>query len=152
MTGPFRGRRGTITVALSTQERAILRGLPEFLDGLGDGDSDPAAARLNPSAYPDDPAADADFRNLVEDDLARSRASDRKRFLDTLSAESIDEDDAQAWLRVLGDARLALAARMGIQDEQWEDDRSLAESSEGATLHYLSYLQDSLIRALSSAL
>jgi len=53
---------------------------------------------------------------------------------------------------VLGDARLTLAARMGIEQEGWEDDRSLAESREGEMLHYLSYLQDALIQVLSAAL
>jgi hypothetical protein len=53
---------------------------------------------------------------------------------------------------VLGDARLTLAARMGIDHAGWEDDRSLAESRDGAMLHYLSYLQDALIQVLGAAL
>ncbi len=61
-------------------------------------------------------------------------------------------EDAQIWMRVIGDARLALAARMGIEDEAWEEDRSLAESSEGAMLHYLGYVQDALVRLLNTDL
>ena len=53
---------------------------------------------------------------------------------------------------MLGVARLALAARVGIGQEGWEDDRSLAESRDGAMLHYLSYLQDALIQVLSATL
>jgi hypothetical protein len=41
---------------------------------------------------------------------------------------------------------------MGIEQEGWEGDRSLAESRDGAMLHYLSYLQDALIQVLSTAL
>jgi hypothetical protein len=69
-----------------------------------------------------------------------------------VDAGSISDDDAQMWLRVLGDARLTLAARMGIDEEGWEDDRSLTDSRDGAMLRYLSYLQDALIQVLSAAL
>ncbi len=152
MSVPFRRRDGTIEVALTAQERAVLHTLPETLDNLGPSDADPAAARLHPPAYPDDPAADAYFREMTEDDLAKARAADRSRFAETVDAGSMSDDDAQMWLRVLVDARLTLAARMGIEQEGWEDDRSLAESRDGAMLHYLSYLQDALIQVLSAAL
>jgi hypothetical protein len=148
----FRRRDGTIEVAFTPQERAVLRTLPETLDNLGTSDVYPAAARLYPSAYPDDPAADAYFREMIEDDLAKDRAADRARFAETVDAGSMSDDDAQIWLRVLGDARLTLAARMGIEQEGWEDDRSLAESLDGAMLHYLSCLQNALIQVLSAAL
>lgn len=152
MSVHFRRRDGTIEVALTPQERAVLHTLPETLDNLGTSDTDPAAARLHPPAYPDDPAADAYFREMTEDDLAKARAADRARFAETVDAGSMSDDDAQMWLRVLGDARLTLAARMGIEQGGWEDDRSLAESRDGAMLHYLSYLQDALIQVLSTAL
>ena len=152
MSVHFRRRDGTIEVALTAQERAVLHTLPETLDNLGTADADPAAARLHPPAYPDDPVADAYFREMIEGDLAKARAADRSRFAETVDAGSMSDDDAQMWLRVLGDARLTLAARMGIEQEGWEDDRSLAESRDGAMLHYLGYLQDALIQVLSPAL
>ncbi len=152
MSVPFRRRDGTIEVVLTAQERAVLHTLPETLDNLGTSDVDPAAARLHPPAYPDDPAADAYFREMTEDDLAKARATDRSRFAETVDASSMSDDDAQMRLRVLGDARLTLAARMGIEQEGWEDDRSLADSRDGAMLHYLSYVQDALIQVLSAAL
>ncbi len=152
MSVPFRRRDGTIKIALSGQERAVLHTLPETLDNLGTSEVDPAVARLHPSAYPDDPTADAYFREMTEDDLAKARAVDRSRFTKTVTADSMSDDDAEVWLRVLGDARLALAARMGIERDDWEDDRSLAESRQGVMLHYLSYLQDALIQVLSATL
>lgn len=152
MSPPFRRHGGTIKLALTAQERAVLHTLPQTLDNLGTPDVDPAVVRLHPPAYPDDPVADAYFREMTEDDLAKDRAADRSRFTETVSADSMSDDDAEIWLRVLGDARLTLAARMGIEQDDWEDDRSLAESREGAMLHYLSYLQDALIQVLSAAL
>lgn len=152
MTAPFRRSGGEITLLLSRRERAVLRMVPELLDSVGDVDADPAAERLHPAAYPDDPAADADYHEMVDGDLARARAADRRRFTETVDDEKIALDDAQTWMRVVGDARLALAARMGIDDEEWEDDGSLAQSSEGAMLHYLGYIQDALIRVVSADL
>jgi hypothetical protein len=89
---------------------------------------------------------------LVQGDLDRARTADRNRFLDTVSQESISEEDAEVWLRVVGDARLALGARLGITDDEWERDHSLTESSEGAALYYLGYIQDALARALTAGL
>ena len=43
-------------------------------------------------------------------------------------------------------------AFLTFEQEGWEDDRSLAESRDGAMLHYLGYLQDELIQVLSAAL
>ena len=152
MSVPFRRRGGNIKIGLTEQERAVLRTLPVALAEVEKAADDPAAARLHPTAYPEDPTAETDYREMVEDDLARARAIDRERFTETMAAATMNDDDAQTWLRVLGDARLVLAARMGIEHENWEDDRSLAESRDGALLHYLSYLQDSLIQVLSAAL
>lgn len=152
MSAPFRKKGRGIRLALSDEERAVLRTIPEALARLGAPGADPAAARLHPAAYPDDPAADAEYRDMVATDLAKARADDRGRFTETLGRTSMSDDDAQVWLRVLGDARLVLASRMGIEHEQWEEDRSLAESRDGAMLHYLSYLQDALIAVLSTTL
>lgn len=152
MTEPFHRRDDEIRIALSTRERAVLRMVPDLLDDIGSPDSDPAAARLHPSAYPEDPGADTDFRDMVDIDLARARARDRRRFATTLESGSMSRDEAEMWLRVVGDARLALAARMGIESEEWETDRSLVESSAGAMLHYLGYIQDALLQVLTTDL
>ena len=152
MIRPFARRGEEVRVRLSAHERALLRAIPEQLDDIGDASDDPAAARLDPPAHREDPAASKRFRELVGDDLSRARARDRERLADRADAESLTLEEAEAWMRVIGEARLAIAARIGIEDESWETDRSLAESREGLTLQYLSYLQDSLVRALSEGL
>jgi hypothetical protein len=139
MNRPFRRRGERIEISLSARERGLLRSLPQYLDDLGSPGEDPATDRLNPSAHPDDAAADVEFREMVGDDLDRARATDRSGFTGSVDADALDYEEAQMWLRVLGDARL-------------EVDRSLAESAEGATLHYLGYLQDALIQELMPTL
>ena len=152
MNRPFRHRGDAIVVKLTTRELSLLRAVPEVLDQLDSAPEDPAYARLHLPAHPDDPEAEEQYHDLVADDLERMRRADRARFTATLGGESLDFEDAQAWMRVLGDARLVLAVRMGIEDESWDDDRALAESREGVMLQYLGYLQDSLVRVLTTAL
>ena len=48
-------------------------------------------------------------------------------------------------MRVIGEARLVLAARLGITEDGWEDDAD----PEMALLGYLGYLQDGLVGVLS---
>lgn len=152
MSTPFRQTGTTIEISLTSQERSMLSMLPELLENVGAVGVDPAADRLNPAAYPEDPVSNANFHEMTDSDLALARSDDRIRFSDSLDTGSLDEDGAQMWLRVLGDARLTLAARMGIEDEAWENDRSLSESIEGAMLSYLGYLQNALIEVLTSSL
>ncbi len=65
-----------------------------------------------------------------------------------MSSYSLTDEEAESWIRVIGDARLALGARLGIEQDEWEQDRKLSMSREGAMLHYLGYLQDRLVAVL----
>lgn len=152
MNRPFTRRGAEILVQLTGHERALLRSLPRELDAIGDPDDDPAAARLNPAAYRDDAEASERFRDLVADDLSRARKADRTTLTRHADAETLTLEQAEAWMRVIGEARLAIAARIGIDDESWETDRALAESRERLTLQYLSYLQDALVQVLAEDL
>ena len=61
--------------------------------------------------------------------------------------------EAEAWLLVLNEARLALAARMGITDEGWGDDQSEDElDPQMAYLQFLTYLHGELTGVLLQAL
>jgi hypothetical protein len=51
-------------------------------------------------------------------------------------------------MRVVGEARIVLAGRLGIEEDGWEETASI-EDPEVAMLHYLGYLQESLVEALS---
>lgn len=145
----FRWDDDQMLVTLSRQERDVLSILPGLLDGVEDGED--AAARLDYGAHPDDPDADAAFRNLVSDDLGVARRRDRATFAETVEAAEISEEAAEAWMRVVGEARLVLAARAGIEEDEWE--ASLDPSDPGlALLGYLGAVQDQLVQALSARL
>ena len=149
---PFAWEDGSMRVELGADERLILPTLLVLLDTVGREPDDPAAGRLEPSAYPEDPAADQEYRRLTSGELADARSADRERFVATVNADRLSRDDAEAWLRVLGDARLALAARRGIvrDEEGWEE--RVGEDPDLAMLAYLGFLQGSIVDALADSL
>lgn len=147
----IRARRGAVRVELSAAEVQLLSSLPEMLDAVGTDPRDPAGPRLNQSAYPDDPMASAEFEVSHAAALEEVRTEDRSTFASTLgkSIEGVDltEDQAASWMRVVGDGRLVLAARLGIEDDRWEHESP--SDPQMLMVHYLTHLQSELIDALS---
>ncbi|MQA27227.1 MAG: DUF2017 family protein [Micromonosporaceae bacterium] len=124
--------------------------------------SDPAIARLFPDAYRDDPEEAAEFRQLTEDDLRAAKVDQAGVVLATLPADGgevrLDAEQAEDWLRALTDARLALGVRVEITDDtdltDELDDAAMRDPTGARALQlsvygYLTYLQESLVDALS---
>jgi hypothetical protein len=65
-------------------------------------------------------------------------------------AESLELEEAEAWMRVIGEVRLVLAGRLGIVTDGWEEDADPEQSPEMALLGYLGFLQDRLVSVLGS--
>lgn len=142
MSAPFKRTRSGVRVGIGEAERHILAGITQLIEDAGD-----AGGRFDYQAFPDDADAAADYRSLLGDTLANEQSDDRQRFADTLEERVIDDETAMAWMRVIGDARIALAHRVGIEDDGWEEHLDPA-SPEVALLHYLGYLQDALVGVL----
>ena len=82
---------------------------------------------------------------LTAGSLAADRGADRRRFAVSLERGTLGAEDAAAWLRVLGEARRALAARLGVAEEGWEQ----APPSPGlALLALFGCVQDELATVL----
>ncbi|NNC91263.1 MAG: DUF2017 family protein [Acidimicrobiia bacterium] len=146
MRRPFKPHPDGVAVRLSSDERQFLLGLPQLLAAVDAEPGDPAHVRLHVEAYPADPAAQLEMAEYSGSQLAEARTIDRARFVDSIESEVLTPDDAEAWLTVLGDSRLALAARIGITDPGWEIGDE--EDPERITLGFLSYLQDQLVDVL----
>jgi len=149
--GPFRSVAGQVELTMEPWESDALRAVPELLESVGRAGADPGADRLDQAPYPDDPQAAAEFRRLMADEIAQGRAADRSAFSLTVEQAphgvTLSAGEAEAWLRVLAEARLVLAARLGIDEDGWEDD--LPENDPPvALLHYLGWLQQSLTETL----
>ncbi|NNF63017.1 MAG: DUF2017 family protein [Acidimicrobiia bacterium] len=149
------GVRGDrIRVELPTDAVAVLTGLPDWLASAGVDPRDPAGPRLNQSPYPDDPVASAEYEIEMDDEIEQRRSADREVFTTTLprAVEGVELDvkQAEAWMRVVGDARLMLASRLGYtRNEQLNDE---ATSPQEHLLHYLTYVQSALIDAIGDLL
>jgi hypothetical protein len=152
MRRPFKPHRDGIAVRLSAVEREFLLGLPVLLDEVDSRPDDPAYARLHVEAYPEDPEAQSEMTQYSGSQLAEARAIERAQFEATLTADPsvLSPDEAEAWLTVLGDSRLALAARLGITEPGWEETDE--EDPARITLGFLSFLQDQLVDVLMERL
>jgi hypothetical protein len=146
---PFIPTPDGILVTLDPDDLDFLQQIPEFLDQLGDPEEDPAAARLEVPVYLDDPEASAEWWRLMSGELFQSRVADRSAFgliLDASTAGTTASiPEAEAFLRVLNEARLALAARLSV--DVAEDYENLLEADRGA-LDYLASMQQFLLAAL----
>lgn len=155
MRGPFHPVAEGVGVTLQPWEVDALMAVPVLLNSVGAGEGDSAADQLDQTPYPEDPEAADEFRRLMAGELKQSRAADRSAFGITVEQAPaglvLSPAEAEAWLRVLGEARLVLAARAGIVADGWEEDLPDDDPSI-ALLHYLGWVQQSLAEVLEGLL
>lgn len=75
---------------------------------------DPALQRLFPVAYPDDPAADVEFRRYTEADAARAKIDAAVVVWNNLRDSdrvTIADADFASWIKTLANIRLVLSER-----------------------------------------
>jgi hypothetical protein len=153
---------------LSRHEAGVLAQLVAQMVALIRDDldrADPAIERLFPALYPDDPRAESELREVTEGALRDSKESSARVVLDTLAGSDgelhLDGEQAHSWLLALTDLRLVLGVRLGLNDEtdlvsELDDavaDDPLGERVHAITIyHYLSFLQESLVSAITSGL
>ena len=159
-------------VELLRNEEAVPHGqdpLEAMMDFSGptSAPDDPVLARLFPTAYSDDEEAAAEFRRFTEAALRDGKAAAACTIIDGLEEAGLpplleeeglmidvelDRPTAEIWMRSFTDLRLALATRLGVEqddDEYWD---ALPDDDPRAQAHdiydWVGYLQETLIRAL----
>jgi hypothetical protein len=145
-----RRRLNRVELRLDRREREILlRIVDELRPGLGD---DP---RTRLRAY-DDPSLDADYQRYSRPEVEQVRAADIDAVRTALSAGDdrfrLSEDEALTWIRALNHLRLVAGARLGIEDDGWEDrgDGTILDREEYAMLVTLGWVQENVVAALGS--
>ncbi len=142
-------RQGELVyVRVSRGERRALLQILERLEPLVDH-----SHWAHPRAYLEE-EDEEEFQRLVGTDLADSRAADLVQVREVLESDErilLSTDGAMAWLRALNLLRLALAERLEITADGWEEKYTLQEHRRPplATLHLLSWVQEGLVEALS---
>lgn len=149
---------GTITARFDVAEIALIAELSTQLTGMlaNRSEDDPALQRMLPDAYPDDEGASAEFRRFTADGLVERKLANASALLGSIGSAMaagnaatlrLDPPTVQAWLRSIGDLRLTIATRLGI--EQDGDEGSPGDPM--ADLYdWLGYVQGSLVDALDS--
>lgn len=141
-----------IEVDLTDEMCLILGDVLPLLARIGEREDDPAAERLQVPVYLDDSESNDEWWRLMGPDLDAARKADRNIFKKTVEQDqptTLSRDEADAFLRVLNEARLALGARLGVEVE--EDYEDLPEESQ-AVLGYLGAILEDLTDALSEGL
>ena len=129
---------------------------------------DPVLARLFPDAYPADEDASGEFRRFTEGGLRDGKAQSAVGVIETLEEaglpDELDEDGlvvdveldaagALSWLKSFTDIRLALATRLGVEDDDEDFWDALSREDPRAHVHdiyqWVGYLQETLVDALS---
>jgi hypothetical protein len=146
-----RTRKGDFEVRLPEEERALLRTVVPQLGELLEGDlADPGLRRLFPTAYADDPAKDAEYQQLVRDELADRRRASARIMLETVDATRLDESQLYAWMGAVNDLRLVLGTRLDVGEEtELAAEPDDPDAPLLALYGYLGYLLESLVQALS---
>ena len=141
-----------VVAAFDPAERMFLSDVLPMLAGIGAVDSDPAADRLHVPVYLDDAEANEEWWRLMGEDLDAARRADRTVFARVVQSDEpaiMDDEEANAFLRVLNEARLALGARLGLEVE--DDHDTLPEEGRQA-LDYLGWILEELTVELSRSL
>ena len=119
---------------------------------------DLAVARLFPDAYSDDDEAALEFRRFTERDLRAGKVHNAQVIVASCRSASatplvVTDEAATSWLGFLNDARLIIGTRLGITDDSRDEFDQMDESDPRFSMahiyDWLTYLQDSLITALS---
>jgi hypothetical protein len=127
---------------------------------------DPVLQRLLPDAYRDDEAAAADFRRYTERGLRDTKIANARAVIASLvdggmadeeSADhqvevDLDAAQVQAWLRTLTDVRLALATRLGIEDDEhvWDENSDDPVAVMHDVYDWLGFVQETLVLAIDA--
>ena len=145
--------QGGFRLRLTKEERDVLRHLPQQLREVLDGE-DPAARRLFPPAYQDEPDREAEYRRMVHDELLAGRRRALEVMEATVDARRLDEEQLTAWLGALNDIRLVLGTRLDVAEDDYDLD--LPEDDPRAPAmglyHYLGWLEAQAVEALAGAL
>jgi hypothetical protein len=148
-----RTRDGSFEVKLPSEERQVLADvLPQLAAALrGDASADPAFKRLFPVAYAQDPEHEAEYRELVGDELLQKRQANVDVVLSTVRADRISEEELFAWMGAVNDLRLVLGTRLDVSEEtELEVGPDHPEAPAYALYAYLGWLLELLVDAAAN--
>jgi hypothetical protein len=148
---------GSITVRFTQDEAELLRRLLAEMETLLESKSgrDPVVERLYPRAYETEEEEES-YRALVGDELVSAKRANLTTARDMLGREgaaeaALSEDQADAWLALLTDLRLAIGTRLDVTEERMSEDINPDDQDAAAlsVLHWLGWVQGTILEAIA---
>jgi hypothetical protein len=78
---------------------------------------DPSTRRLAPTAYPDDPALDEEYRQLIGDDLVTSQLAAFDVVERSIGGTTVSPDELQSWMRSVNSVRLVIGTQLDVGED-----------------------------------
>jgi hypothetical protein len=149
-----RTKAGNYQLRLSKAERDLLRSLPGQVRELIDSSdpADPSVRRLFPPAYRNEEKAEADYQNLMHDDLLEHHRQALIVMEETIDADRLEEEQVVSWLSALNEVRLVLGTNLDVNEGQQPVSPSDPRAPGLALYGYLSWLQEQVVEALGASL
>jgi hypothetical protein len=148
----FKTTRRGIAATFSDEEKIFLKDVLPLLAGIGEVGVDPAATRLKVPVYLDDPDSNHEWWRLMGNDLDMARNADRdvfRRLVEDDVVTVLSDEEGDALLRVINEARLTLGARLGVEVEE---DHERIEEHGRQVLDYLGWILEELTVELTRSL
>jgi hypothetical protein len=148
---------GSVTIRFSEDEAELLRRLLAEMETLlaSRSDGDPVVGRLFPRAY-EKKKEEESYRALVGDELVTAKKANLRTAVDMLGPEgaaeaTLSEDQAEAWLALLTDLRLAIGTRLDVTEEKMSEDIDPDDPDAAAlsVLHWLGWVQGTILEAIA---
>jgi hypothetical protein len=148
---------GSVTIRFSEDEAELLRRLLAEMETLlaSRSDRDPVVGRLFPRAY-EKRKEEGSYRALVGDELVSTKKANLRTAGDMLGQEgaaeaALSEDQAEAWLALLTDLRLAIGMRLDVTEEKMSEDIDPDDPEAAAlsVLHWLGWVQGTILEAIT---
>ena len=148
---------GSVTIRFSEDEAELLRRLLAEMESLLESrsDRDPVVGRLFPRAY-EKKKEEESYRSLVGDELVSTKKANLRTAGDMLGREgaaeaALSEDQAEAWLALLTDLRLAIGTRLDVTEEKMSEDidQDDPEAAALSVLHWLGWVQGTILEAIT---
>lgn len=145
-----------VVVNLPDDEQQMLAHVLPQLRELVMAETDPALRRLRPAARPDDDEAEAAYREMIDNDLLRSRLEAIEIVEEGIGGAMLDDEGVSAWMHSLNALRLVLGERLDVdvignealEDLPDDDDRVGIV----ALYEWLGWLLEQLVAAAMGAL
>jgi len=148
---------GSVTIRFSEDEAELLRRLIAEMETLlaSRSDRDPVVGRLFPRAY-ERRKEEESYRALVGEELVSHKKANLRTAGDILGSEgaaeaALSEDQAEAWLALLTDLRLAIGTRLDVTEEKMSEDIDPDDPQAAAlsVLHWLGWVQGTILEAMT---